>query len=196
MRVIAGSAGGIRLYAPAGDAVRPTTDRARETLFNVLGDQVQGARCLDLFAGTGGLGIEALSRGAAHCTFVDRHGGALRALRGNLARAHLAAAATVVAAEWSAALGRLARQGAAFDLIFLDPPWDTDLAQRALRRLAREQGLASTALVIVEHRRGGEPLAASPGDTPAQPHWRLLRELKIGESSFSLCRCVQPAEGP
>jgi len=187
MRVIAGSAGGIRLHAPAGNTVRPTTDRARETLFSVLGEVIVEARCLDLFAGTGALGIEALSRGAAHCTFVDRHPAALHALRDNLARTHLGPRAAVIGSAWQAALARLSKQGATFDVVFLDPPWDTDLAIRAGRRLARLPGLAGTALVIFEHRRGDEPAAGTD--------WRLVRRIEVGESQFSLCR-LQVADAP
>lgn len=187
MRVIAGTAGGLRLQAPPGDAVRPTTDRARETLFSVLGDAVHDTRCLDLFAGTGALGIEALSRGAAHCTFVDRHPAALRALRDNLTRTRLQPQAAVIDATWQAALSRLARQQATFDIVFLDPPWDTDLAERCLQRLARSGRLAGDALVIVEHRRGDDPVAGGP--------WRVVRPVQVGESCFTLCR-VQPVDGP
>ena len=187
MRVIAGSARGTRLHAPPGRTVRPTTDRARETLFNVLGDAVEGARCLDLFAGSGALGIEALSRGAEHCTFVDRHPGALQALRDNLARTHLGRRATVLGATWQSAIGRLQRHGQAFDLVFLDPPWDTDLGARCLRRLLKAPELVGSALVVVEHRSGE--------DEEAFPGWSVLRLLQVGECGFALCR-VQPEDVP
>jgi 16S rRNA (guanine966-N2)-methyltransferase len=127
MRVIAGSAKGTRL-APVPGGTRPLSDRAREGLFASLADHVPGARCADLFAGTGAVGIEALSRGASACDFVDSGAGALRAIRENLSRTRLGAAARVHRAD----VGRfLAREDAGpYDLAFLDPPYA--FPQRAL----------------------------------------------------------------
>jgi 16S rRNA (guanine966-N2)-methyltransferase len=117
MRVIAGRHGGRRLQAPAGDATRPTADRVREALFSVLGARVEGARVLDLFAGSGALGIEALSRGARHCTFVERDRHALDALRENLRRCGLAEdRAGVVVGDGASCAGD-------WDLALLDPPY-------------------------------------------------------------------------
>jgi 16S rRNA (guanine966-N2)-methyltransferase len=120
-RVIAGRYGGRRLEAPRGQATRPTADRVREALFSILGARVQGARVLDLFAGSGALGLEALSRGAAHATFVDSAPAAIRALRANLAA--LGVEAEVVRADalrWLRAASARPRQ---YDLVFLDPPY-------------------------------------------------------------------------
>jgi 16S rRNA (guanine966-N2)-methyltransferase len=123
MRVIAGSAKGIRLAkVPAG--VRPVSDRAREGLFSSLGAAVPGARVLDLFAGTGALGIEALSRGAEHATFVERSRPALEAIRENLGRAHVTNRARVVGAAVGAFLSSHDKRGAPFGLVFADPPYD------------------------------------------------------------------------
>src|SRR3954453_13668244 len=121
MRVIAGSYGGRTLKAPAGDGTRPTSDRVREALFSILGDRVAGARVLDLFAGSGALGIEALSRGAASATFVDDAPAALRVLRANLEA--LGEDAEVVRADavrWLRAASGRAHQ---YDLVLLDPPY-------------------------------------------------------------------------
>lgn len=122
MRVVAGSARGRPLRVPPGRAVRPTTDRARESMFNSLTSLglVRGAVVLDLFAGSGALGIEALSRGAHHVTFVDRSAAALRSVRENLERTGLGDGATVVRADALEHLGR----APAVDLLLADPPYD------------------------------------------------------------------------
>jgi len=151
MRVIAGRHGGRRLRAPAGAATRPTSDRVREALFSILGDRVAGAHVLDLFAGSGALGIEALSRGAASATFVDDAPAALRVLRGNLEA--LGEEAEVVHADalrWLRAASRRTRQ---YDLVLLDPPY------RQAATLGPELGaalpgvLARGALVVAESDR-------------------------------------------
>ena len=123
MRVISGTARGRRLVAPEGSSTRPTPDRVREATFNALGSlgAVQGATVLDLFAGSGALGIEALSRGAAHATFVDRDRAAIRAVEANLAACGLASQARIVT---SAADRFLASATERWDLALLDPPHD------------------------------------------------------------------------
>jgi 16S rRNA (guanine(966)-N(2))-methyltransferase RsmD len=121
MRVIAGIYGGRRLAAPPGDATRPTSDRVREALFSILGPRVPGARVLDLFAGSGALGIEALSRGAASATFVDDAHRAIKAIRGNLDA--LGASAEIRRSDALRFLGAASAGGAQYDLLFLDPPY-------------------------------------------------------------------------
>jgi len=156
VRIVAGRWGGRRLTTPKGLATRPTSDRVREALFSILGDRVPGARVLDLFAGSGALGLEALSRGAAEATFVDSSAAAVRAIRINLEQ--LGAEAEVGRAD---ALGflRAARGDARqYDLVLLDPPY------RLAARLGRELSealpavLAHGALVVSESDRQG-PLA-------------------------------------
>jgi 16S rRNA (guanine(966)-N(2))-methyltransferase RsmD len=120
VRVVAGAHGGRRLVAPPGDATRPTSDRVREALFSILGS-VEGARVLDLFAGSGALGIEALSRGAAAAVFVDRAPRAIAAVRANLEA--LGIAADVRRMEARAALRAASAQADTYDLVFLDPPY-------------------------------------------------------------------------
>ena len=121
MRVIAGTYKGRRLQTPGGLETRPTSDRVREALFSILGDRVQDARVLDLFAGSGALGIEALSRGAAEATFVDNAAPAVRAIGANLEA--LGADAQVVRAEVRRFLGGASRSARQYDLVFLDPPY-------------------------------------------------------------------------
>ena len=121
MRVIAGRYRGRRLQAPPGDATRPTSDRVREALFSVLAARVSGARVLDLFAGSGALGIEALSRGAAEATFVDTAPAALRAIRANLDA--IGVTADVRRADARRFLGSASAAARHYDLVFLDPPY-------------------------------------------------------------------------
>jgi 16S rRNA (guanine966-N2)-methyltransferase len=151
MRVIAGRWGGRRLQAPPGEATRPTSDRVREALFSVLGDRVDGARVLDLFAGSGALGIEALSRGAAHATFVDSAPAAIRSLTANLSA--LGADAEVRRADARRFLGAASANGRHYDLVFLDPPYR--LAGRLGGELATALPavLAPDAVVVTESDR-------------------------------------------
>ena len=121
MRIITGSARGTRLKSPAGDGTRPTADRTREALFSMLGSRVVDARVLDLFAGTGALALEALSRGAASAVLVDRTTQAI--LAENAARTKLAGRAEIRRSDVYAAAAELAREGRTFDLIFADPPY-------------------------------------------------------------------------
>lgn len=132
MRVIAGDLRGRRLVTPEGTATRPTTDKVREAIFNALGslDVVYGARCADLFAGSGAVGIEALSRGATHCTFVERDREALRALRQNLSAVGCDDRARVIPGDASAMAGALE-----VDVVFADPPYGFDAWERLLSAL-------------------------------------------------------------
>jgi 16S rRNA (guanine966-N2)-methyltransferase len=156
MRIIAGTYGGRTLKAPKGDSTRPTSDRVREALFSILGNRVQDARVLDLFAGSGALGLEALSRGAAGATFVDSAPAAVRAVRDNLAA--LETGAQVRREDALRFLGDAARAGRHYDLVFLDPPYR--LAERLGRPLsdALPAVLAPGAVVVAESDRRA-PLA-------------------------------------
>ena len=155
MRIIAGTYRSRPLEAPAGQATRPTSDRLRETLFNVLAPRIQGAAFLDLYAGSGAVGMEALSRGAARVEFVERAEPALKVLRANLVRLGLTAGFRVQAASVGAVLRRM-KPGAAFDLVFLDPPYDAAAEYAATLGLLGGTAsglLAPGGLVIAEHRK-------------------------------------------
>ncbi|HLT58782.1 MAG: 16S rRNA (guanine(966)-N(2))-methyltransferase RsmD [Limnochordales bacterium] len=151
MRVIGGRCRGMRLRSVPGMETRPTTDRVRESLFNILAPWVPGARVLDLFAGTGALGIEALSRGAREAVFVERNPRAVRVLRANLDHTGLAPQAQVRVGDAVRELARLGREGRRFDLVFLDPPYGRGLARDALLALAEAAVVAGEAWVVVEH---------------------------------------------
>jgi 16S rRNA (guanine(966)-N(2))-methyltransferase RsmD len=148
VRVVAGTHGGRRLKAPPGSATRPTSDRVREALFSILGDGVVGSRVLDLFAGSGALGIEAISRGAAHVTFVDSSPAARKALTENLATLGIEAVTLKTdALKWLRSAANV------YDLVFLDPPYD--LAERLGPELsvALPAVLAPGATVVAESDR-------------------------------------------
>jgi 16S rRNA (guanine966-N2)-methyltransferase len=160
LRVTGGTLRSRRLRAPPR-GVRPTSDRVRESLFAVLGD-LSGSRVLDLYAGTGALGIEALSRGAEAVDFVERAPASLSALRANLESLGLAASTRVVRADVRAGLRRLAREGRRYDLVLLDPPYGAGAADAALAGLAESGLLAPGATVVVETARR-HPVVAVPG---------------------------------
>src|SRR5262245_12521853 len=131
MRIIAGSLKGRRLTAVKGPDVRPTSDSLRETLFNVLGPTLDGARVLDAFAGTGALGLEAKSRGAAAVTFVEREPAALRVIAANVAHCGVENACAIIRADF---LGRQTVPLSGFDLVLLDPPYAVAALEDVLRR--------------------------------------------------------------
>jgi 16S rRNA (guanine966-N2)-methyltransferase len=165
MRVIAGRLGGRRLVAPRGMATRPTSDRVREALFSMLGD-VEGARVLDLYAGTGALGIEALSRGAARAVFVESARPALAALRENLTALGLEGCSRIVAQAAERAAPTLRAPEGMFDLVFADPPYAALAAAAAVvSTLTTSGALAPGARLVLEHA-ARDPAPALPGLEP------------------------------
>jgi 16S rRNA (guanine966-N2)-methyltransferase len=151
MRVIAGQAKGRRLRTPKGRELRPTADRVKEALFNILPRNLSGQRVLDLFAGTGNLGLEALSRGAAAAVMVDIARPATDVIAENVQTLGFAAAARVITAPVFKAVRTLARSGEKFDLILLDPPYERGLAGEALKEIAKEGLLDPNGTVVAEH---------------------------------------------
>jgi 16S rRNA (guanine(966)-N(2))-methyltransferase RsmD len=158
--------------------VRPTSDRLRETLFNILAPRIDGSRFLDLCAGTGAVGIEALSRGAGSVTFIDRSRRAIAIIEGNLAALGITSNATVINREAISALKRLADEAAKFDIVFFDPPYASEIYSQAMRQLAAGDLLGPQALVIVEHRAKAAPEAEIGG-------LRIYRQVKQGESALA-----------
>jgi len=157
MRVTAGAAKGTRLRAGARAATRPTSDMVKEAIFNALAPRLDGARVLDLFAGTGGLGIEAVSRGAAEAVFVERDPRSAAAIRENLRAARLAERGAVRRANALTEVADLAREGARFDVIVLDPPYGQGLQARALRAVAAAGVLAPGGVAVVEGHWRDDP---------------------------------------
>lgn len=175
LRIIGGAWRGRRFRFPAEAQIRPTPDRVRETLFNWLGPRVAGAKCLDLFAGSGALGLEALSRGASEAVFVDQDSAAMRELQARLT-------------EWGGAAGRVERADAlrylkgtprSFDIAFLDPPFDSALLPQAANLLEKQGWLAPDALIYVEHAARDEPPRLPPS-------WQLAKAKRAGEVGYHL----------
>jgi 16S rRNA (guanine966-N2)-methyltransferase len=151
LRVIGGYLSGRRFRVPPGE-VRPTSDRVRESLFGRLGE-LDGVRVLDLYAGSGALGIEAISRGAADATFVEQDARALKVLRTNLAELGIDSITSVVAGDVSAAIRRLGRAKQRFDLVLIDPPYASEEPARAFEALIGSTILAPGAMVVLERDR-------------------------------------------
>lgn len=172
MRVIAGTARGVPLVAPRGTATRPITDRVKETLFAIIGERVVDARVVDLYAGSGAIGIEALSRGASHVDFVERDRSALAALRTNLERTRLADAAAVHGLDVERFL---AGAGDRWELAVLDPPYEARAIVAPLRALA--PCLAPGATVVIKH--------FWRDDVPEVEGLTLTRQRRFGETMLT-----------
>ena len=151
MRVIGGNARGRQLKVPKGQALRPTAGRVKESLFDILPHDLSGAKILDLFAGTGNLTIEALSRGAVEAILVDSSAQSGKAIRENLRRLNLASRGKLWMMPVTRALPLLARQGETFDLIFMDPPYERRLIEPALKIIDKETLLRDSGVLIAEH---------------------------------------------
>ncbi len=177
VRVISGAAKGRRLAVPEVAGLRPTSDRARETLFNVLAPRLQGARFLDLFAGSGAVGIEALSRGAAAAVFIEQDARAVATLEANLELCRFAGIGNVVPGGWRGALRRLAGAEEPFDIAFLDPPYDWADAHTCLEAILDHALIAAHGIAVIEHRDRQAPQPATS--------WELLRRVDVGDTAFS-----------
>jgi 16S rRNA (guanine966-N2)-methyltransferase len=180
VRIIAGRYKGRRLVTPRGDVTRPTADQVRIALMDTLTPWLPGARFLDLFAGAGGVGLEALSRGAAHATFVERDARAVEALRRNVATLDVGAASRVVRGDVPRVLAGLRGGDGPFTLVFLDPPYETG-AVAAVTALAGAGLTAADALVVAQHLTKRPP-PASVGRLVA------FRTRRFGETTLTFFR--------
>jgi len=182
MRIIAGEFRSRILAAPRGMETRPTSDRLRETLFNVLGPRVDGSRFTDLYAGSGAVGMEAISRGALHVHFAENAAPAIAAIRDNLKLLKITKNFMLHERTALGALERLKEQGSTQDIIFLDPPYEAekeyDQILRMLGGAAHERLLAPGAIVVAEHAKR-TPLAEKYGTL------QRTRELKQGDAALS-----------
>jgi 16S rRNA (guanine966-N2)-methyltransferase len=158
MRIIAGSARGRPISTPRGQDTRPTQDYVRESLFNILQRDVPGACVLDLFAGSGALGLEALSRGAETAVLADTAAEAIACIRRNVDTLGFTDRATVSRGDWETTLKRLASEDKRFSLVFLDPPYRMEDTAGQCARMADLHLLENGALVVIEHRSGCVPV--------------------------------------
>lgn len=151
MRVIAGKAKGHRLKPPEGMDIRPTSDRIKESIFNILQTAIIDAIIVDLFSGTGNLGIEALSRGAARAYFVDKSPNSIKIIKENLSKTQLTTGSEILAVDAITAIKKLNQIKINADIIFMDPPYNKDLVQTVLEEIDSNNILKSDGIVIVEH---------------------------------------------
>lgn len=181
VRIIGGDWRGRKLTFPTSTGLRPTPDRVRETLFNWLQAYLPGTRCLDLFAGSGVLGLEALSRGASHATFVERERSVVNVIKDNLK--HLAATDKAVVHQGDALQFIQGDHPELFDIIFLDPPYDMGLSLECLQRLEQNACLKSGGLLYLEHETKLE-IEVSP------EKWLVLKNKSAGQVCYSLLRSL------
>jgi 16S rRNA (guanine966-N2)-methyltransferase len=184
VRIVAGEFRGRTIDGPTWDGLRPTADSLRETLFNVIGPRIAGARVLDAFAGTGAVGIEAMSRGAAHVTLIDRDPRAIALIEQNIARLAGPDAknpCAIIRADFMTSRAGLSE---GFDLVFLDPPYELPGLDTAIGRAATL--LKPGGRVIVEHSRKREPASSIPGVAK-------YRTLTAGDSALSFYTAVDGA---
>ncbi len=188
MRVIAGRAKGTRLMVPKGTVTRPTADRVREALFSILGERVAGSKVLDLFAGSGALGIEALSRGASEAVFVDNSAAAIAAMRDNLERCHLSDRGRVTKADAGRGLGALSRQAGPFNLIFADPPYKMIRSEvRGILHAILASGLVEAAgWIVLEHPSKEQP--------PVLQGAEIDQSRPYGDTALTIYRAIHGAE--
>jgi 16S rRNA (guanine(966)-N(2))-methyltransferase RsmD len=188
MRVIAGIYKGRRLKTLEGSSVRPTSDRLRETIFNILTPRIEGARFMDLCAGSGAIGIEALSRGAQYVTFIESSIKAARVISENLRNCGIRRDYRVINRDAIRALKGLASENAQFDIIYFDPPYSSELYTPAMWVIAKHGLLAEGGVLIVEHRRQS-PLAAN------YDQLRPYRQLEQGETRLTFFGVEAAATG-
>ena len=178
MRIISGSARGRKLKELQGTDTRPTTDKVKESMFNIVQFDIEGRRVLDLFGGTGQLGLEALSRGAESCTFVDQRKEAAALIRENVKLTGFTDRARVVQGE---AMSFLASCREKFDLVFLDPPYQSNLLEEALKQLTKFDILREYGIIMCES-------AAEWALPPLAPPYEWGREYRYGKIKLTVCR--------
>jgi len=178
MRIISGTSKGRKLVTPRDHSLRPTSDRVKESIFNILQDKLEGKVVLDLFAGTGNLGIEALSRGAKKTIFVEKRRQALRLIQRNLNQFGLKERSEIFSKDANRAIGILKEKGESFDLILMDPPYEKGLIQKTITKLNSHQIFHKDSILVIEHNRR-EPLPRNMNG------WNLIRQRRIGETVIS-----------
>lgn len=178
MRIISGTSRGRKLATPKSQSLRPTSDRVKGSIFNILRKQIEERMVLDLFAGTGNLGIEALSRGAKKVIFVEKGRHALGLIQRNLAQFGLGERSEVLPTDANRAIGILNQRGKTFDLIFMDPPYEKGLIEKTLTKLNSHQIYHRDSVLVIEHHRR-ELLP------PVLNRWNLIRQRRMGDTVIS-----------
>ncbi len=179
VRLTGGTLRGRLVKVPRGLATRPTAARVREAIFNILRDRITGARACDLFAGSGLLGLEALSRGAASCVFVERRAAAAKIIRENLQQLGLEGKGRVIVGNAVAVLSRLTEQGP-FDIVFADPPYEKGYVKTVVSLFARYELLAPTGVLVIEH---------GPGEVPeVEEGIALVESRRYGQTQVSFLK--------
>lgn len=184
MRIISGTCRGRKLISLEGREIRPTADRIKETVFNILGTRVKHARVLDLFAGTGALGLEALSRGAVHAVFVDTSAAACRIILQNIDHCRFSRQAHLIQQDLFSALHDPAITSRCFDLIFMDPPYDRGYVEKIFERREIADLLSKDGILVVEHA----PREILP---PSLNRLDILRQKKYSRTTISFLTRTQ-----
>ena len=172
MRVITGTARGKRLITLEGEDVRPTTDKVKEALFSIIQFEIEGRKVLDLFAGSGALGVEALSRGSVHCTFVESNKAAMAIVKKNIELTHTEDNSTTVFGDAFSFLNKCTE---GFDVIFLDPPYSTGLLKKAVKLIGEKNLLSEDGIILCESEAGGEE--------PPADIYKIIKQAKYGKTT-------------
>jgi 16S rRNA (guanine966-N2)-methyltransferase len=177
MRIIAGDFRGRRLHAPKGYSIRPTIDRVRESVFNIIAAKVPGAKVLDLFAGTGAMGLEALSRGARFCLFVDKRAEAVRLIRDNVQLCAVQDRSRIIQGSANAVIRRLRLEGELFDLVFMDPPYGKGYIEKILQIIG---GVVRDDTLVIGEQHVKDKLPLVPA------MWQTDSERRYGDTLISV----------
>lgn len=178
MRIISGKAKGKKLYSPKGQTIRPTADRVKESIFDVLGDRWEGIRALDLFSGTGSLGLEAISRGAEQVVFVEKYRPALDLLKKNISLCGFDSHALVLAMPVSRGLTLMGQRGESFSVIFADPPYGRGWVDKTVQEILAHRVLSKEGVIVIEHASSESP----HGD---QGELATLKQKTYGDTTVS-----------
>ena len=190
MRIITGKARGTKLQTLAGEATRPTAERTKEAVFSIINFDIAGARVLDLFAGSGQLGLEALSRGAEYAVFNDSSREAAAVIRANVEKTHFTDACEVLSTDWQPVLRRFANKEK-FDLIFLDPPYAGGFLPKVLAKMLEWDLLADGAVIVCESADEGDVFG---GDEDLKNQFRVRRVARYGAACVTILEKGERAE--
>lgn len=191
MRIITGRARGVRLTTLSGENTRPTSERAKEAIFSMLQFEINGREILDLFAGSGQMGLEAVSRGAVRAVLCDRARDAVEVIRTNTVKTRLTPQCEVLCMDWEAALRSLCRKRV-FDIVFLDPPYAMGVLPETLRRLLEYGLLSDGAKLVCESAEEGDVFG---GEADLSSHFSIVRSARYGAAFVTVLQYEKAKEG-